>query len=64
MLSDDDWTEESPEDVICEACHIYYDVYDNRYLGMELELGLDKPCMKEILTPFTTQTLKVFEVSL
>lgn len=45
----------TPEGEICEACHIYYDSDGNRYIGMELSLGLSIGEMDDILSPFSTE---------
>lgn len=61
-IDDDAWDEDpensesiTPESEICEACHIYYDSDGNRYIGMELTLGLSVDEMNDILSPFSEE---------
>lgn len=61
---DNPFSEFSPEAVICEACHVYYDNLGNQYIGMELSLGLDEEYMKSLLEPFANNPLGIFRVSL
>ena len=60
-LNEDDveWSDDpfgpgrSPEDEICEICHVYRDREGNRYIGIELALNLDMGEMREILSPYS-----------
>ena len=42
-----------PEDVICEVCHIYSDKDGNRYIGIDMALGIPRSEMEKILLPFS-----------
>lgn len=44
----------TPEDEICEACHIYEDAEGNRFIGFDLKLKLDEESMRNILSPFSS----------
>jgi len=56
VLEDDFWGDvfddqsNSPEDIISSACHMYYDLEGNRYIGFDMSLGLTKKEMKSLLT--------------
>lgn len=68
-LADDDDTWEdnpflganTPEEEICEACHVYWDTEGNRYIGFELALGMPRHEMYQLLTPHS-DFLTVYEV--
>ena len=56
-VEDDPWgdvfdhQDHTPEDIISSACHIYYDLDGNSYVGFDMSLGLSKKEMKTLLVP-------------
>jgi len=51
----------SPEELICEACHIYESSDGAKYIGFNLNLGLDEVSMREYLARFSLD-LKIRKV--
>jgi hypothetical protein len=61
----EDWSDvfddetKSPEYLISSACHIYYDVDGNSFIGFDMSLGLSRGKMDEFLQPYCKKsTLK------
>ena len=55
----DKWTEDpsgilAPENMICEACHIYQDIEGFKYIGFDVNLGLSMDEMREYLSSFSS----------
>lgn len=46
-------SEKSPENKICEVCHVYYGENGVRYIGIEVSLGLEEKEMIRILSSFS-----------
>lgn len=55
----DDWSDvfddesRSPEYLISSACHMYYDIDGNMYIGFDMSLGLSRGKMDDYLAPYT-----------
>jgi len=55
----DEWSDvfedesRSPEYNISSACHTYYDINGDVYIGFDLVLGLEKEKMDQDLLPFS-----------
>lgn len=43
----------SPEVLISAACHMYYDMDGNVYIGFDSSLGMSRGKMDELLSPYT-----------
>lgn len=43
----------TPEEDICEVCHIYHGADGERYIGIDMSLGLTLQDMRDILSPFS-----------
>lgn len=58
VLDEDFWgdvfdnQENSPEEIISSACHMYYGFEGDRYIGFDMSLGLTKKEMKELLKEY------------
>ena len=42
-----------PENEICEVCHVYTGVDGNKYIGIEVGLGMSQEDMVSVLSPFS-----------
>jgi len=43
-----------PENEICEVCHVYKGIDGNKYIGIEVALGLSEEDMVTMLKPFSS----------
>lgn len=63
LPSDDEfWTDDpfsgdgnTPEDVIGEVCHVYWDIYGHKYIGIDMQLGMSMFEMTELLLPHSAE---------
>ena len=60
ITDDNSWDEDPfevvghvPEDDICEVCHVYKDSQGQKYIGIEVALGISVADMKDLLLPFS-----------
>lgn len=53
--------ENSPENTISAACHTYYDLDGNTYIGFDMVLGMSQSEMDELLSKYSSK-LHIFKV--
>jgi len=51
----------SPEMLISSACHTYFDIDGNTYIGFDMTLGMSQKEMDNLLSKYS-ENLKIFKV--
>jgi len=52
----------SPEEDICEACHLYTDTAGNSYVGFDLSLGMPQTEMDSFLDFVAPENRRIYKV--
>jgi hypothetical protein len=61
LLDDSEWSDDPfgggriPEDEICEVCHIHFNSAGDRFIGIDVALGLSEEEMSQILSPYSRE---------